>query len=360
MAELADVNGDELDTEEEQDDVPYVEYDISISPSDNSLELLATQIDREDIIIPFYQRKFVWKIEQASRLIESFLMGLPVPQIFLYVNKDDQLEVIDGQQRLMSIKYFFDGYFGDEDARGRRHVFKLKGLAERSEYNGKTFDELNSRDQRKLRNSTLRAINIKQLKPSTNSDAVFHIFERLNTGGTQLRPQEIRNAVYRGPIVDALRTLNIEEQWQSILGLKKPDKNQKDVELVLRLFSLFEEWEQYEKPMLQYLNKKMAENKDFNSEKAERFQDRFTKAVNLINECLEKPFRPKRVLNAALLEGVMVAVLEDEAIGTEQLVRGYEILMSDEEFIETLTSRTTDTAVLKDRIGRAKKILLDA
>ncbi len=360
MAEATDINGDELNTEEEQDDVPYVEYDISISPSDNSLELLSSQIARDDIIIPFYQRKFVWKIEQASKLIESFLMGLPVPQVFLYVNQEDQLEVIDGQQRLMSIKYFFDGYFGEEDARGRRQTFKLRGLAERSEYNGKAFEELEPRDQRKLRNSTLRAINIKQLKPSTDGDAVFHIFERLNTGGTQLKPQEIRNAVYRGPIVDALRMLNADEHWQSILGLKKPDKNQKDVELVLRLFSLFEEWEQYEKPMLQYLNKAMATNKAFDSKRAERFQARFVDTVNLIDEYFNKPFRPKRVLNAALLEGVMVAVLEDDTIDSNRLVRGYETLLLDDVFSETLKSRTTDTAILKDRIGRAKQILLNA
>lgn len=101
----------ELDTAEEPDDVPYVEFDISVSPSDPSLELLTQQIDRKDIIIPFYQRQYVWSIEQASKLVESFLMGLPVPQVFLYANDEGQLEVIDGQQRLMSMKYFFEGYF---------------------------------------------------------------------------------------------------------------------------------------------------------------------------------------------------------------------------------------------------------
>lgn len=101
----------ELDTAEETDDVPYVEFDISVSPSDPSLELLTQQIDRKDIIIPFYQRQYVWSIEQASKLVESFLMGLPVPQVFLYANDEGQLEVIDGQQRLMSMKYFFEGYF---------------------------------------------------------------------------------------------------------------------------------------------------------------------------------------------------------------------------------------------------------
>lgn len=208
-----ELTDDNLVTEEENDEVPFVEFDISVSPADPTLELLVNQLEREDIIVPFYQRRYVWKIEQASRLIESFLMGLPVPQIFLYINDEDQLEVIDGQQRILSVKYFMDGYFGEEDSKGRRQIFKLKGLSERSSYNGKTFSELPPKDQRKLRNSTLRAIQIKQLLPSKRNDSVFHIFERLNTGGTQLKAQEIRNAVYRGEIVKAIRSLNQNIDW---------------------------------------------------------------------------------------------------------------------------------------------------
>ena len=118
---------DELVTEDETDETPFVEFDISVAPSDPTLELLSNKFLSGDIIVPFYQRKFVWKIEQASRLIESFLMGLPVPQVFLYVNDEDQLEVIDGQQRITSVKYFFEGYFGEPDSQGKRQVFKLKG-----------------------------------------------------------------------------------------------------------------------------------------------------------------------------------------------------------------------------------------
>ena len=216
---------DTVEVEEELDKSPFVEFDISVSPADPTLELLATQVARGDIIIPFYQRLFVWKIEQASKLIESFLMGLPVPQVFLYVNDEGLLEVIDGQQRIKSVSYFFEGYFGEADSQNRREIFRLKGLSERSEYNGKTFAELSPRDQRKLRNSTLRAINIKQLKPSLRNDSVFHIFERLNTGGTQLKPQEIRNAVYRGKIVDELKSLSSNGGWRKILGITRPDKS---------------------------------------------------------------------------------------------------------------------------------------
>lgn len=347
---------DELDVEQEIDEAPLVEFEISVVPADPTLELLTQQIEREDIIIPFYQRRYVWKIEQASKLIESFLMGLPVPQVFLYVNEDDQLEVIDGQQRLMSVHYFLSGYFGEEDSQGKKPVFRLKGLSERSEYNGKLFSELTPRDQRKLRNSTLRAIKIQQLKPTKENESVFHIFERLNTGGTQLKPQEIRNAVYRGKIVDSLKKLNSIPEWQSILGLKKPDKNQKDVELILRLFSLFEVWQDYQKPLLKWLNTAMAENRDFSSERTKRFDSRFRHAVALVSKSLTKPFRPKGVVNSGVLEAVFIAVMEDN-ISAEKLGKNYPNLFKNETFMGTITGSTADQATLIMRVKTAKEIL---
>lgn len=348
---------EDLPTEEENDEIPFVEFDISVSPADPTLELLSEKVKNGDIIIPFYQRKYVWTIEQASRLVESFLMGLPVPQVFFYVNPDDQLEVIDGQQRVMSVKYFFEGYFGEPDSQGRRQVFRLKGLSERSEYNGKLFSELPVRDQRRLRNATLRAIHIKQLKPSLRNDSVFHIFERLNTGGTQLKPQEIRNAVYRGNIVDSLKSLNSNSSWLEILGIKKPDKNQKDVEIILRLFSLFENWDNYEKPMLKFLNNQMEQNRDFGSDRALRFKKRFPEVVKLVSGSLTRPFRPRGIINSAMLEGVMIALLENEAVTSNILKARYPVLQSDKEFDSYLRGSTTDTLILKARIRRAKNIL---
>ena len=347
----------ELSLEHEDDETPYVEFDISVSPSDPPLSTISQQIEDGDIIIPFYQRKFVWTIQQASKLIESFLMGLPVPQVFLYQNDEGILEVIDGQQRLMSVQYFFSGFFGEADRQGKRQVFKLKGLSERSEYNNKTFSELSSRDQRRLKSSTIRAINIRQLSPKGGADSVFHIFERLNTGGTQLKPQEIRNAVYRGPVVKSLRRLNSDTNWQSILGLKSPDKTQKDVELVLRLASLFRSWQNYEKPMLRHLNTFMRKARDWNFDWIPDFENEFLRVTALVAESLVKPFRPKRVINAAVLEAVFIAMLEDPSIDKSKLQRNYDSLFDDHEFKQSITGATTDTATLRQRINRAKDIL---
>lgn len=341
--------------EDEIDETPFVEFDISISPSDPTLELLVNQFNRGDIIIPFYQRRYVWKIEQASRLVESFLMGLPVPQIFLYVNDEDQMEVIDGQQRILSMKYFMDGFFdnGDND---QKQVFKLKGLSERSSFNGKTFQDLDLKDQRKLRNSTLRAINIKQIRPSNRNDSVFHIFERLNTGGTQLRPQEIRNAVYRGNIVKELETLNDNKNWRKIIG--KKDKNQKDIEIILRLLSLYKNHNQYEGPMVSFLNNFMSKNRDFNSDMNVEFKNKFPNVVKKIAESVEKPFRPNRALNAASLEAIMVALFETERdICDDDFIQRYKLIMENDDFKDCISKSTTNNIVLKKRITIAKEII---
>ena len=350
----------ELDIETEEDETPFVEFDISASPSDLSLEMFSYKLDDGDILIPFYQRKYVWKIEQASRLIESFLMGLPVPQVFLYINDEAKLEVIDGQQRIKSVNFFFKGYFGEPDARGRHQVFKLKGLSERSEYNGKTFEDLSDRDKRRLKNATLRAINIKQLKPTITNDSVFHIFERLNTGGTRLKAQEIRNAVYRGAIVGELESLNRISEWRSVIGMAVEDQSQKDLELVLRLFSLFRVWENYQKPMLAYLNHSMASDRGFGSARAKEFKAEFPRACELVRNALQRPFRPRGVLNAAVLEAVMITLLEDPSITAEQLSSRYPKLENDEEFQRYIRGATTDTGVLIARLKIAQKLLTNA
>jgi len=356
---MSDNSSYEISVEKEIDDEPFVEFDISVTPVDSSLSLLSEQLENKDMIIPFYQRNFVWKIEQASKLIESFIIGLPVPQIFLYVNDDAILEVIDGQQRLMSIKYFMDGYFG-ETKTDRRQIFRLKGLSEASSLNGKTFSELSSKDQRKLRNATLRAIHIKQLSPSRRNDCVFHIFERLNTGGTQLKPQEIRNAVFRGEIVMALQELNSNNGWMKALKIKTNDKHQRDMEFVLRIFSLYKNWEEYEKPMIRFLNEAMRENRDFSSPKAKKFANRFPIVMKAIAQNIEAPFRPRGVVNMAVMDSIVVALLECENFDFSKLKETYEKILSDTNFQRTTAMSTADAVVLKERFQIAREYVESA
>ena len=202
----------DLDYEKQAQDEesPFVRYDITSYPSDYTLSVLWQMFKNGDITIPSFQRNFVWTQKQASSLIESFLMGLPVPSIFFYIDSSNKNLVIDGQQRLLSVFFFFEGYFGPENEKGKRQTFRLTGLNKKSPYYNLRFDEMQDVDKRKLEMTVLRAINIRQLSPVVDDSCMYHIFERLNTGGTPLSSQEIRNCVYRGPFMDMLIESNIE------------------------------------------------------------------------------------------------------------------------------------------------------
>ena len=252
---------EELEVDEVADESEaFVTYDIASYPSDLTLSVLAEMWKNGDIVIPEFQRNFVWSISQSSLLIESFLLGLPVPQVFFYVDSVNKNLVIDGQQRLLSVVYYLTGYFGSESIHGKQQVFRLSGLDERSPYAKKRFIDLDEPAQRKLKGAVLRAINIRQLDPKGEHTSIYHIFERLNTGGTPLKPQEIRNCVFRGEFVSLLRDMNKDDHWREILGKSTFDKHQKDVELLLRVFALCQTWGKYEKPMKEYLNVAMDSN----------------------------------------------------------------------------------------------------
>jgi hypothetical protein len=351
---------DELElVAEPEEEEEYIQYDIATYPSDYTLSGIQELWNANDLIIPEFQREFVWSIEQASLLIDSFLMGLPVPPVFFYIDVDNKNLVIDGQQRILSIIFFFEGYFGAETGHGKRQVFRLTGLSNKSPYHNLRFADLKDSDQRKLRGSVLRAVNIKQLAPRADNSSVYHIFERLNTGGTALKPQEIRNCVYRGPIVSALRALNKNTHWRQLLGKPTSDRYQRDVELVLRLFSLFEDWEQYEKPMKEYLNNSMRLNTQFKSVKARKFQSLFPKACEAVVKSLGvKPFHVRGPLNSSVLDATMCAVLENNGVVPADFKERFGKLNSDEGFQERIRVSTTDTITVRTRVRDAKKVLL--
>lgn len=337
----------------------FVRFDIATYPSDLTLSVLHEQWRNKDIEIPEFQRAYVWKQSQASLLIESFLLGLPVPPVFFYVGEENKSIVIDGQQRITSIVFFLEGFFGPEDDNGVRKVFRLEGLSDKSPYAGKRFVDLSESDQRKLRNAVLRAINIRQLSPNGDASSMYYIFERLNTGGTPLKPQEIRNCIYRGPIVDELRGLNDLPGWRHLLGQAKPDKHQRDVELVLRLFALLTQGSSYERPMKSFLNRVMKTNADFHSAHATLFKQRFTLWVDALQKALpRRPFTYGGPNNSAFLEAVMTSCLAREIDSLpENIVERVRNLQRDDTFRDYVGASTADPAAVHGRRGLADRYI---
>lgn len=343
----------------EDDDVP-MSYDIATYPSDFTLAGISQMWKDEDISIPDFQREFVWSIKQASLLIDSFLRGLPVPPVFFYIADDNKNLVIDGQQRILSVVYFIEGYFGPEGTQGKRQVFRLKGLGDKSPFWNKRFVDLPPTDQRKLKQAVLRAVNIKQLSPVGDSTSAYHIFERLNTGGTPLAPQEIRNCVFMGSFSNQLKAANKNKNWRLILGKPHIDRHQKDVEILLRVFSLVGNVDLYEKPMKEFLNKAMKQNQKGDSARVKRFMRRLPDALEMIIEaCGPRPFHIRGPLNASALDSVLSVLIESSGkINASHLKTGYAKLLKDKSFQRYTQKGTTDAKTVQDRVKLVRNYLL--
>lgn len=342
------IKSEEVDSDEERPT-----YEILTYPADFTLEVLVDKFQTGKIEVPPYQRGFVWNQVKASRLIESFLLGLPVPPIYLYQDPvENSLLVIDGQQRLKSVTYFFEGYFGEE-ARGKRPVFRLKGLNKESVYYNKTYEDLENEDpasHNKLNDSTLRAFIIKQLNPD-DSTSVFHIFERLNTGASLLKGQEIRNCVYRGGFNDLLIELNKGEDWRKIFGRADYQKHRRDVELILRFFVLYYNISIYQRPMKDFLSDFMKKHRNPSSKRIEEFRRVFSQTASAVFEELgERPFHVRTGLNAAAYDAVFVAFAKNLDRIPIDVKERYRSLLKKPAFNTYISSNTTDKEVILGRL----------
>ncbi len=343
-----------IQSEEEDQDAGTPVYQIRSYPSDPDLETLHLRWKRGDIIIPEFQRGYVWKPAQASRLIESFLMGLPVPGIFVFVqehhrNQSNPVQlVIDGQQRLRSVFGFFEGKMPTSE-----RPFRLTGVDER--WVGKGYSDLEHWEQRILLTSILRVVNIEQREPRNDSSSIYQIFERLNTGGTALTPQEIRNSSYHGPFNNMLLEVNKDSYWRGIFGTPQPDSRMRDVELIARFFALYEGHASYTEPMKKFISDYMGEHQwDSNLKDAQRI---FLDCVRRVSDSLsDRPFHVRRGLNVAAYDSVMVAFAQSGDIPYDIKER-YEELKIHTDFIDATTSGTTALAAVRQRLELAKRIL---
>lgn len=351
-----DLELEPITSEDEDYESAPPSYQISTYPADFTLEVLHQKWKVEDILIPDFQRRFVWKQVQASKLIESFLVGLPVPAVFLYSERKSQKYfVIDGQQRLKSIFYFFEGYFGPE-TQGARKVFRLAGLSPESPFYNKTHEDLRDEDKRRLKNSVLRSFVVQQLDPADDT-SMYHIFERLNTGGTLLTNQEIRNCVYHGSFITMLNEINKNSSWRKILGKDIPDTRRKDIELIVRFFAM-RDVSAYKKPMKDWLSKFMKKNRDAPKDSLDVSRELFLRTCELVVASLgEKPFHVRAGLNTAVFDAVMVAFSNHLSALPEDIADRYRRLINDSEFERDTKTATTDVDTVKGRLGKAESVL---
>jgi uncharacterized protein with ParB-like and HNH nuclease domain len=231
------INQTRIDKPKDESDDSYTNDDlfrISSWGADLSFRELIARYDDNELVKPELQRNYVWDRVEASRFIDSILLGLPVPSIFLAKTPDEKLLIIDGYQRIMTVRDFVKGVFSDDNT-----PFSLSNSDRIHErWRGKNFAQLIEEEKRKIRNTTIHAIIFMQQHPEKGDTSLYQIFERINTSGRSLLPQEIRNCVYQGALNSLLFELNTNAKWRSLWGAETQDSRMYDLEMILRFFTL--------------------------------------------------------------------------------------------------------------------------
>lgn len=373
----------EDDAEEE-----VAEYDITASPNDFNITTLFSFIESGSVIIPGFQRNFVWDIRRSSKLIESLILGLPVPQIFLYEEARNRFLVIDGQQRLMSIYYFIKQRFPRNNVRTQlRSVFEEhgkipdavledeqyfsnfrlqlpSGLPSRpNKFHGLSYSTLGEyAGQFNLR--PIRNVIVKQNVPRDDDSSIYEIFSRLNSGGVNLRPQEIRLSLYHSDFYEMLVRVNGQPEWRRLLQNPEPDLHMKDVEILLRIFAMLVDSEAYAPSMTKFLNqfsRKSQSNTNAHNDYMENFLISFLSATEKLPNNVFINKRNRR-FNIALIEAVFSAVCKErfalrESISGHLDLEQIQELETDEEFVRAASVTTTSTANVSRRLQRGYALI---
>lgn len=337
--------------------VAPIVYNITSYGADPEVRGLVDRLNKGDIIIPPFQRAYVWEQTDASSFIESLLLGLPVPGIFLSTEKEsNKLLVIDGQQRLRTLQFFYNGFFDPKPMEEKKKIFKLIGV--QPQFEGHTYETLSEKDKRRLDNAILHATIIKQDEPRDGDTSVYHIFYRLNTGGMILKPQEIRRVVFHGPLLDKITELNSYGPWREIFG--KVNKRLKDEELILRFIALYYEDSKYQKPMEEFLNNFASKHNKPSEEFLLEVGKVFKETIDIADKALgSKAFRVVRAVNAAVFDSIMVGLARRLKLGQitdfDSLRQSYGELMKKEEYLKATSKGTSDEAAVALRLDLATK-----
>ncbi len=352
-----------VDTVEEKN-APSKRFSITSYGADLSVFDLVRRIGKELLIPPAFQRKYVWNQKQASRFIESLLMGLPVPGVFIFIDRGNRQLIVDGQQRLMTLSRFVGGIWEikTREQAGKlltsKMPFKLAEVAE--PWNDKSWDELDSPQQELIYGSLIHATIFRQDHPSENDRSIYEVFERINTGGSRLSPQEIRACVSHGPFVEFLHALNGFDEWRSVYG--KPSPRIKDEELLLRFFAFLDRGLSYKRPMTEFLDSYLADNRELPGGDTVKRKE-FEATIKALRTAIGKRlFRPENALNAAVFDAVMVgcarALKADPDLTSERIARAYDGLLADTGFRDAYRRATADDENVKMRLTKAAEYFL--
>ena len=339
----------QLDRQRRQ--VDFDTYDVIV-------QQLITMVDSRAInVAPVYQRQFRWDNTRRSHLIESVLLGVPVPSLFMAANKDGTWELVDGVQRLSTIVQFA----GTPEAKAKLGLdgpLVLKNLVKLSEFNGMTFENLPESLKLQFRHRPLKVITL-----SDKSDLVvrFDLFERLNTGGIALTNQEIRACIYRGEFGVFLEKLAVDPDFVKTVRLtQKQERDGTRPECVLRFFAFLDRYQEFDHSVVEFLNNYMesASTSFGYAANTKLFLDTFKRlSAALPNGIIRSPTRNLTPLNLfeAVSVGAALALKQRNRIN----VTGVSTWFQSEELRRLTSGGTNNPTMVTGRINFCRDRFLD-
>lgn len=370
---------DELEIDEESEDEESQDLSkekVVTEKSDTDIETLLGRFRKGKInLSPDFQRNIVWDIGKASKLIESCMLDIPIPMVYLAEEQDGSKSVIDGQQRLTALLSFIDGKFPlHEDSPEKQKKFKLSRLSALPQLSSKTFDKIDEYWQNKILSYPLHVITFKR---DSTPDLRFEIFSRLNKGSVQLNEQELRNCIYRGKFNSLVNELAEDKNFRHIVGIKNAEKRMKDRELVLRFASFyFNTYIRYKSPIKKFLNDTMSKYKDISEQEEKELRTCFKNSVEIIKEIWDNnAFRryyidkqdgywDNKTFNTAIYDVLMNSFANKNKNSVFQKldeIRSIfiDLITRDQEFIDSITIGTSDYFRVKQRFQKWNAVLDD-
>lgn len=336
--------------------------ELLTSVVDYNLSTLAELVGSKNInLSPTYQRRFRWDAKRQSSLIESFLMNVPVPPIYLNEDEYGEYSIIDGKQRLTAVYKYLSG------------EFQLQGLKVFADINGLRFDQLPAKMQNVLKTrAVVRAVIVLR---QSDPDVKYEVFRRLNSGGVKLNAQEIRNSAYPGILNDLIIRLSETSKFHQLLGIKNKEQSRiyqemRDAELVLRYFTFRNIWKNFDGGVGRLMDKFMDDNKKMSDVEIMQLNDDFLYTLEVVEACFGKQafqrWLPenqqwRQQVLASLYDAQMLACrglsIDKAKSNQERIIEEFKKLFTDSEFRKSIDVATSTPSFFKHRVLTLQEML---
>ncbi|NQT00615.1 MAG: DUF262 domain-containing protein [Planctomycetes bacterium] len=320
--------------------VDFDTYDITVK---EIINMVAEQIID---IAPEYQRLFQWRDDRQSKFIESVLLGIPIPSLFMATNPDGTWEVIDGVQRLSTLIHFSD----NEKAKKRVGItgdLVLTDLKKLSNFNNKAFADIEKSIQM---NFYLKPIKVTTLSDKSDKKVRFDLFERLNTGGLRLSDQEIRNCIFKGEFREFIKELAKNRHFREVVRLpKNKEDNATYEELVLKFFAYLNDQKSFVHSVVDFLNDYMekATRKFGYTKNRDIFEYVFSSLASVLPNGIKRKAKTPVILYEAISVGAARVYVKRKRINT----KGIKDWMISKDLESLTTGATNSPKMLRGRIN---------